>query len=571
MTTAGFELAEFDVVVVGAGPAGLAASAAAAEAGLRVAVVDNNAQVGGQYWRHASGAAGHSTIGWHDDRPYQRLRRRFDSAGSAGQIDYLPNSQVWFIEAPEAAGQPYGLRLTGFSDVGPQPPRRTVRAAKLILCPGGYDRQLPIPGWDLPGVMAAGGAQAMLKGFGVLAGRRAIVAGTGPFLLPVATGLAEAGAKVVGVCEANSLGGWLPNLRGAAQVPSKGRDLVGYTVALARHRIPFWTRTAITAINGGDRGATRVGDPGAVTAGIVGAAGVSGDFAHPSVTSRTVERERSDSMVSEVAAGGRNAGDAAEVFNVTGSPDQVRSVTISKLDRTGQAVGSSRELEVDLVALGWGFTPSLELLTAVGAATRVDVDGSLVVVVDREQRTSAAGVYAAGEVTGVGGAALAVLEGELAGRAAAHGTARAYLAAADIRQLQRKIARARAFATAMHRAHPIPERWANWLTDDTTICRCEEVSYADVCHARDDLGAGDPRTIKMLSRTGMGWCQGRVCGFAADLLSRSGEESETGSSFSAESAAESLRPIAKRPFCAPIALAALASATAERSSSGNDE
>jgi hypothetical protein len=61
-----------------------------------------------------------------------------------------------------------------------------------------------------------------------------------------------------------------------------------------------------------------------------------------------------------------------------------------------------------------GFTPSLELVTAVGGGTRIDVDGSLVAVVDDRQRSTVAGVFAAGEVTGVGGAALAVLEGELA-------------------------------------------------------------------------------------------------------------------------------------------------------------
>ena len=97
----------------------------------------------------------------------------------------------------------------------------------LILCPGGYDRQLPVPGWDLPGVMAAGGVQAMLKGYGTLAGRRAVVAGTGPFLLPVAAGLAAAGAEVVGICEAAAVTSWLPQLGGALQVPSKGIDAAG--------------------------------------------------------------------------------------------------------------------------------------------------------------------------------------------------------------------------------------------------------------------------------------------------------------------------------------------------------
>ncbi|MFT4166322.1 MAG: FAD-dependent oxidoreductase [Microlunatus sp.] len=475
-----------DVAVVGAGPAGLAAAVAAAGAGLQVAVVDANPQPGGQYWRHRDESTDEPTLGQHDIEKYAELRRRFDRARAGGCVEYLPNSQVWFIERQSAdGGGPAGfvLRLTGFSDVGPRPVRAQVVARRLILCPGGYDRQLPIPGWDLPGVMAAGGVQAMLKGYGVRSGSRAIVAGTGPFLLPVATSLAEGGVDVVGICEAGAVTSWLRQSGGAMQVPAKGLEAAEYALTLARRRIGYWMRTAIVAING---------------------------------------------------------------------TDEVRSVTVAKLDRQGRArPGTRREIEVDLVALGWGFTPSLELVAAVGAETRVDVDGSLVAVVDEAQQSTAPGVYAAGEVTGVGGAALAVLEGELAGRA----VARAAVGVEDPsrwRVLQGRIRRARAFAGAMHRAHPVPAQWHEWLTGSTVVCRCEEVSYAEVCYARDELGAADARTVKALSRPGMGWCQGRVCGFATAQLAAIGQAEAGGVS------AEGLRPIAKRPLCAPIALGDLA-------------
>ena len=95
--------------------------------------------------------------------------------------------------------------------------------------------------------------------------------------------------------------------------------------------------------------------------------------------------------------------------------DAVEAVTIARVDRQGRPVaGTERELAVDLVGLGWGFTPSLELVLAAGAETRLDVDGSLVAGVDDRQRSSQPGVYVAGEATGVGGARLAVREGELA-------------------------------------------------------------------------------------------------------------------------------------------------------------
>ncbi|HET8969712.1 MAG TPA: FAD-dependent oxidoreductase [Candidatus Nanopelagicales bacterium] len=471
--------AEADVAVVGAGPAGLAAAVAAAEAGLRVIVIDANPQPGGQFWRHRDEDGDEPTIGQHDVSTYARLRRRLDAARAAGRLDYLPGTQVWFVECPTGDHRPYMLRLTGFSDVGPQPPRALVAAAALILCPGGYDRQLPVPGWDLPGVLAAGGAQAMLKGYGTLTGTRAVVAGTGPFLLPVATGLASAGVEVAGICEAGAVTSWLPGLGSALRVPVKGAEALRYAASLARHRIPYWTRTAITAING---------------------------------------------------------------------TDEVRAVTVAKIDADGRPdPGTSREVAVDLVALGWGFTPALELVTAVGAATRVDADGSLVAVVDDRQRTTVPAVYAAGEVTGIGGAALAVREGELAGLTVAADRLGSDPGPVRQRRLRRGIARHRSFAAAMHRAHPVPPRWDGWLRDDTVICRCEEVAYGDIRAVRDDLGAGDARTVKLLSRAGMGWCQGRVCGFATAMLAAAGEAPD----------ADALRSTAKRPLCAPITLSEL--------------
>jgi NAD(P)H-nitrite reductase large subunit len=188
---------------------------------------------------------------------------------------------------------------------------------------------------------------------------------------------------------------------------------------------------------------------------------------------------------------------------------RVEAVRIGRVDREGRPAGPAREVPADLVALGWGFTPSLELPLMLGASTRVDIDGSLVVAVDGRQRSSVEGVYVAGEATGVGGAALAVAEGRLAALALA-----APENAAAIRRLRARVRRARRFAAAMHRAYPVPAAWPQWLADDTVVCRCEEVRYGELRAAHEELGAADARTLKMLARPGMGWCQGRMCGFA---------------------------------------------------------
>ncbi|GAA1657195.1 NAD(P)/FAD-dependent oxidoreductase [Actinoplanes couchii] len=472
----------YDVAVVGAGPAGLAAAVTAAEQGLRVVLVDAGRQPGGQFWRHPdeSVPSTDESRGQHQWRRFTGLRDRLRALESRGSVTRIAGHQVWFLEPVAGAGA-YALHLTPTvaSEKTPGVPA-LVTAVRLVLCPGGYDRQLPIPGWDLPGVMAAGGVQALLKGHRSLAGKRAVVAGTGPFLFPVAAGLAEAGAKVVAVCEAGSPAGWARTPGGAVAVPSKALEAFEYAAVFARHRIPLRTRTVITRISGADR---------------------------------------------------------------------VESVRLGRLDSGGRLTGLARaDLEVDLVATGWGFTPSMELVTALGAATRVDVDQSLVAVVDAWQRTDVDRVWVAGEATGVGGALLAVAEGELAGFAVGRDAGRP-VPDGGTRRLQRVIRRGRAFARAMHRAHPIPAGWRDWLEPETTLCRCEEVTVGEVCAARDTLGATDARTVKLLARPGMGWCQGRVCGFAAAALAVPPGRDLT---------AADLAPMSRRTLAAPISLADLA-------------
>ncbi|MET3809131.1 FAD-dependent oxidoreductase [Arthrobacter sp. UYEF3] len=469
-----------DVAVVGAGPAGLAAAVAAAEAGAAVVVVDAGPQPGGQFWRHRPETVepdpdGRGHHGW---RTYRDLRARFDAAHDTGRIAYFPGQQVWMTEKADTG---FVVRttptVTGNRTSGKTGGGTTVIARRLVLCPGGYDRQLPVPGWDLPGVMAAGGIQAFIKGNGALPGKRFVIAGTGPFLLPVAAGIAEAGGQVLAVLESSSPTAWLPHLRAAAGVPAKAVEGLEYAAAFARHRIPYRIRTIVT----------------------------------------------------EVLGDGRASG-----------------VRTAKVDADGRVrPGTERAYQnVDVIGFGWGFTPQMELPLSLGADTRLDADGSLVGVVTERQESSIPGLYLAGEATGVGGATLAVFEGLTAGAAAA-AAAEAPAGVSGFRAM----ARHRRFAAAMHRAHPLPAAWQDWLTPQTTVCRCEEVTAREITEARENLGARDARTLKSFTRAGMGWCQGRVCGFAAACL---------GSGPGTTPTLESLSAAAKRPLAAPVNIGELA-------------
>jgi thioredoxin reductase len=310
----------------------------------------------------------------------------------------------------------------------------------VVLATGAYDRAVPFPGWELPGVVTAGAAQALLKGSGVLVGRRVVVAGTGPFLLPVAAGLASAGAEIVALCEAaDPVLGFARHPLALARNPGKLAEAAGYTSAWRRLR----TRTAVVAAHGTDR---------------------------------------------------------------------VTEVTVARLDAAGRVqAGSERRLASDSVAVSYGFTPQVELPLALGCAVRLDPDGSLAVEVGDDQETSVEGVWAAGEVTGVGGAALAVVEGRLAGAAAA-GRRPAN------RRLRARRAALRSFASALQKVYRVPAGWPDQLTGETLVCRCEEVPASRVVDAVRNLGATEARTVKLLTRAGMGWCQGRVCGYATACL-----------------------------------------------------
>jgi NADPH-dependent 2,4-dienoyl-CoA reductase/sulfur reductase-like enzyme len=450
----------YDLVVIGGGPAGVAGALTAALAGLRVALVDMGARFGGQYFRHTDGGGPPGTPG------FERFVRQ--SHALTQRADILLGHQVWAVEhdaGPRGAEGDAGLAVRC---LGPDGTPVTVRGRHLLIATGAHDRPLPFPGWDLPGVLTAGGAQALLKSHGVVAGRRVVVAGTGPFLLPVAAGLAGAGARVPGVFEA---GGGLGLARHPLLALDRFGEAAGYALALARRRVPYRTRHAVVAAHG--------------------------------------ERE-------------------------------VEAVTVARIDRDWNVL-ATRRVACDTLAVGYGFTPQIELGVQLGCRTRPDLDGSQVLAVDGRQRTSVPGVWAAGEPAGVGGRRLAELEGRIAGLAvAAHVTGSPPGGQPVPGVLIRRRGRMRAFARALLEAYPIRPGWQRWLRDDTVVCRCEEVPLARVREARE-LGATDARSVKLLSRAGMGWCQGRVCGYPVACLA--GEP-----------------PAApRRPLAQPVTLGALAS------------
>jgi NADPH-dependent 2,4-dienoyl-CoA reductase/sulfur reductase-like enzyme len=387
----------FDVAVIGAGPAGIAAAVAAAKSGARVALMDDNPAPGGQIWRGGTRASHDPEAGY--------------------WLDQLSKSRVTVM-----AGTRVFYAQNGALEAESDHSLSQVLYDKLILATGARELFLPFPGWTLPNVFGVGGLQALVKSGLPVKGKRVVIAGTGPLLLAVAAYLSEHGADVLCICE---------------QAPFS--QLRAFTLKLAA-----FPRKLVEAAQ--LRFRSRLA---------------------PYLTSTW-----------SVAAFGQ---------------DRLHAVQISD----GQHF---RKIECDYLACGFHLIPNLELARALGCRV---TDGC--VEVSELQETSQPDIFCAGEPTGIGGMELSIVEGQIAGYAATNrlNSAKQFLATR---------ARYRKVVSAMKKAFALRSELATLAKPDTLLCRCEDVSFED---ARKHASW---RHAKLHSRCGMGPCQGRVCGAAAEFL-----------------------------------------------------
>jgi NADPH-dependent 2,4-dienoyl-CoA reductase/sulfur reductase-like enzyme len=217
----------YDIVVVGAGPAGLAAACVAAESGKRVAVLDDTPWLGGQIWR---GQQAHPSLkqaqGW-----LERFRR-----SSATLLDRTcavasPRRGVLLAEHPDGS--------------------REIHWEQLILATGARELFLPFPGWTLPGIFGPGGLQALVKNGWPIENQRIVVAGSGPLLLAVAAGLRKYGARVLSVSEQ------APTSRvlgfGASLLGHPSKLLQAFRIRLDLVSVPYRCATWPVRADGDDR------------------------------------------------------------------------------------------------------------------------------------------------------------------------------------------------------------------------------------------------------------------------------------------------------------------------------
>jgi NADPH-dependent 2,4-dienoyl-CoA reductase/sulfur reductase-like enzyme len=184
----------YDLVVVGSGPAGLAAAALAARAGLSTVLFDENPAVGGQIYRAiGSTPVGDRAILGEDYWAGQALVAEATASGAS----IVNGATVWSLDP---------RRIVGVSIAGRA---RLIEARRVIIATGSLERPFAIPGWTLPGVMTVGAAQTALKAQGLVPDGRTVMAGTGPLLWLLAAQILRAGGRIEAILDTTPGGNWL--------------------------------------------------------------------------------------------------------------------------------------------------------------------------------------------------------------------------------------------------------------------------------------------------------------------------------------------------------------------------
>ena len=229
---------EKELIILGSGPGGLSAACEAAKAGVSITLLDENPNPGGQIYRQLNSkfSITEPKVLGKDYQRGQKLLAEFKSIQN--QVEYMGETLVWGI---------FPDNELAFLKDGKS---HNVRFRKLIVSAGAYERPVPFPGWTLPGVFTAGGAQQLVKTQRVLPGEKILLVGTGPLQLSLAYQIIDVGGNVVGIAEAGDAGNWF-RLAGAFwnQWKLLG-DACRYLYTIRKAGVPLWRNHIIVEVHG---------------------------------------------------------------------------------------------------------------------------------------------------------------------------------------------------------------------------------------------------------------------------------------------------------------------------------
>jgi thioredoxin reductase len=432
----------YDLAIIGAGPAGMAAAEVAAKHGMRAVIVDEQNQVGGQIFRRPP--VSFSVRTWLPQRVYRNLHQLYARFIKLDKLTHLHSTAVLGIGVEE---RHFVLHINGPSGLEP------LLASRVLVATGCFDMPLSFPGAQLPGVMATGGMQAFLKSQQIIPGERFVFIGSHPLQLIVASQIAKAGGDVAGVFFTPSLSKYLTVLRSPLVLLRQMPNLLFFLGMLAQlllKRVPVRFGAEL------------------------------------------------------VSANGDNA---------------LESVVLKSNSNTT----STKSIACDRLGLCFGFLTNNDLLRQAGVeCSWSQISGGWNADHDRGMRSSVPGIYVAGETTSVAGAYVAFLEGQVAALSAACDSGNIDQAAYDkaSNAIHPPLKAARKFAHLLaEMSYPGEATIQRYMSDDAYLCKCEEITVGSVrATLAENPDVSDLNALKLLTRCGMGHCQGRYCHYQSRFL-----------------------------------------------------
>lgn len=466
---------DYDLIIIGAGPAGIAATSTAYTEGLRVALVDEQPSPGGQIYRAIEHTAlSDENILGPDYYAGRELLNSFqqnlqggvqgDQQGSQQENssntqvpDYFPGSMVWSIEKD---------LTVCFSQ---QDSSKRFRAKKILIATGAMERPVPFPGWTLPGVMTCGSAQILLKQSALAPEASLVIAGSGPLLLLIAVQLHRAGVEISAVLDTTPKGRYrkaikyIPGALKNIPLLKKGLDLLQ---ELRQAGIRYEKHvTSLKALSGS--------------------------------ISATANSPVNSSGASQFDPTQAEVLDQVE-YQVNGQKQHLPCRTLLVHQGVVPNVQLSRSLQLDHqwnpLQLCW--TPTRD---SWGASSNLNI-------------------YIAGDGGGIAGAKAAEYQGRLAALKIANLLGK--LTKAQLEQesapFRKSLLQQEAIRPFLDQIYqPIPEFLIP--EDGTVVCRCEEITAGEIREIAAK-GVAGPNQAKAFCRSGMGPCQGRMCGLTVSNL-----------------------------------------------------
>lgn len=432
----------YDVAIIGAGPAGLAAAEQILKYDAQVIILDEQPRPGGQIMRQPPKEF--NVKGWLKGSIYTDIKNLLHRIEAHPKVNWCLSVNVsGIIPLEENGHQVWFQDATGLN---------SLRAKKIILCSGCYERPLAFPGATTPGVMGTGAIQAFLKSQQILVGDRFVFAGTHPLQLIVAEQIIKAGGKVEAVAFAQPLSHCLTILKQPYLILGHWRVFVAAAKSIWRIKlasVPLLFGYAIKDVN---------------------------------------------------------------------EDENLHTVTLQSVNASGKAMAKRplRKYKVDKLGLCYGFQVSSELARQAGAdSIWSDHRGGWLISHSEWMESSLAGLFVAGELTGMAGADASREEGNIAGIGCllSLGLMSRDVAKQTTRQARRKLKKHNNFAQALARLSKLPVHLLETvMTDNSLLCRCENITCGTVKKTLENNPHSlSANSVKLLTRTGMGLCQGRLC------------------------------------------------------------